>query len=62
MGLAFAPAVRDLLVCEWRETPGDLDKGVFIPQPPRSARAPPQLPPPRPKRRSRPTGRPRPFA
>jgi hypothetical protein len=53
MGLAFESAVRDLLVRHWRETPGDLDQGIFIFPPPRSAQAPPQLPPPRRRRRSR---------
>jgi hypothetical protein len=48
MGLAFESAVRDLLVRDWRETPGDLDQGIFIPPPIRSAQASPQpLPPQR---------------
>ena len=48
MGRTLESAARDLLVQEWRRTPGDLDQGIFIPPPIRSAQASPQpLPPQR---------------
>ena len=34
MGRTLESAARDRLVHEWREYPGDLDQGIFIPQPP----------------------------